>query len=260
MICRLIPIFLLAVSLGAATPRPFAAVGDPLYKEIASLKHLAKLYAFKPHQKELSALADATEATKREGFSLEKKRSKEAADRYVSNLRKLEKRHKHAGHLIRTIQLKAITENRTKRFRQIMASQHSVLKEDPLLRRQIARYERKLDERRRVEAAKRQTYYKSAAHLNGVWVSSSEKWIFSEKQLKIIAVSQGKTRSLKGVWSIRNGLLDFQIGTITNQHHQKPAHTRNTAVKRSYRLLAMGEDMIRVRAPDRSEITLSRKQ
>lgn len=260
MLFRLIRILLIAVTLSAATPKPFAAVGDPLYRSVDALKHLAGLHAFKPHAEEFDTLAAATEAAKQEGFALEKRRDKEAADRYIARLRQLEKHHRHAAHLIKKIQLKVIAEDRSQRFRRIMGSEHPILSQDPTLRREISYYEKRLKRRLQAEAAERQAYYKTAAHLNGLWASERQRWIFADKRLSIVTVSKGKTRILEGSWAVRKQHLHFHIDTITNRHHKKSPHTRKTSVKRSYRLHFIGEEQIKALTPDRRQLTLLRKQ
>ncbi len=254
----LIPL-LTFIGLYAATPKPFAAIGDPVYRCVEPLRALSSLYAFKDKQAWINEFIINAEAAKQHGFALQKNDNRHDARVYLQQLRQLERQNRDIAHLVKTRLMQAIENDQEERYRQIVATRHPVVSDDATLQTMQARYEAKLTKRARAENAKRHVYFRTAAHLNGTWEGSDEKWYFNGDRLEIISRHQEREQKLSGTWVIENNRFIFSIEQISNKRPNRPAHSRESSITRPYTLISITANLLHIKEPTGSDIRLQKE-
>ena len=253
-------VLLTTLLMAAATPKPFAAVGDPLYGDIAPITSLMRLYAFKEHQKTLERYLLDAETAKRSGFALQKKHERQAAAAYIEMLRELEKRHQEIDRLVKTALLDAIDSDRTSRYRQIMSTGYSMLRGDPTLLKASQRYQALLKRRDQEQAARHNAWLETPAHLNGSWETQNLTWRFKGDSLEVIKRDGDRLQRLEGKWKIDRSTLRFSVRSITNERTGYPKHQRDLDVTRRYAINSLADGRMTLKEPEGGSLQLIKQR
>lgn len=251
-------VLLTTLLMAAATPKPFAAVGDPIYGDIAPVTSLMRLYVFKANHKILEGYVSDAETAKQSGFALQKMHDRQAAADYIETLRSLEKRHQAIDQVVKTALLDAIKADRTTRYRQIMATGYSTLRSDATLRKAAQAYQDKLKRREQARAAEHGEWLKTPAHLNGKWEAKELLWHFEGDTLEVVKREGERLQRLEGKWKISRSTLRFSVRSITNERMGYPKHQRTLDVTKRYVISSVESGRMTLEDPDGGSIQLSK--
>ena len=253
---RLLMILLLfACSLfPAATPKPFAKIGDPVYRNVTPVGKLIKSGLFEEQRHFFSTFVKEAKEARSEGFALEKLTDpsliKQQSKTYITRLRQLALENTEIGKTVKKAMLKSIKKKRVNAFRKILSSNHSVLKEDRILARKIWHYKQELTAAKKPVKKEENRPAQRQNNLDGIWLSRSGtviQWHFNNRALIISSKSAEKEQRLEGTWKIDGKKLTHTIHTITNRRMGKQAHTRQKTVIRYYSLLQSSPSTLKVK-------------
>lgn len=252
----LLLLLLLTLPLFSATPKLYKAIGDPIYKQVLSVKKISDIGYFKNEKKELLAFIKRANRHKRLGFTYDKKRrantlTKEEQKNYLRGLRDLDKELFSINTLAKDALPVFIKRRYIKSFYQLKSSQLSFLRQDSESAWLVKKYTRELNKKKRLrqqrEAKKlkkdKAAYDKmlrSAKNLNGTWKGkSSDKSsltaLFNADKLSLTSINKNKTNIIKGKYSL-NKKLDFTI-YIRKLIIDNRSHIRHVNIKRRYEVL-----------------------
>lgn len=113
-------LFLLFTSLYANNPRPYAALGDTIYNNVAIIKSLKKLDVYKVYKNDIDAYLAAVADAKELGFLIEQGKATDKKKEYLNRLRKLSKSNDYYLRSIRTVYDNALKEKNFKLFSAII--------------------------------------------------------------------------------------------------------------------------------------------
>ncbi len=252
----LLLLLLLTLPLFSATPKLYKAIGDPIYKQVLSVKKISDIGYFKNEKKELLAFIKRANRHKKLGFTYDKKRrantlTKEEQKNYLRGLRDLDKELFSINTLAKDALPVFIKRRYIKSFYQLKSSQLSFLRQDSESAWLVKKYTRELNKKKRLrqqrEAKKlkkdKVAYDKmlrSAKNLNGTWKGkSSDKSsltaLFNGDKLSLTSINKNKTNIIKGKYSL-NKKLDFTI-YIRKLIIDNRSHIRHVNIKRRYEVL-----------------------
>ena len=83
---------LLVTFLAAANPKPYAALGDVIYNNVNRIESLKNISSYKLYKDEIDVYVKDVLATKKVGFTLEKKSATVSKNEYLMKLRTLSKK------------------------------------------------------------------------------------------------------------------------------------------------------------------------
>jgi len=251
---------LLTLSLFSATPKLYKPIGDPIYKQINSVKKISDIGYFKNQKRELLAFVKRANTHKKLGFTYDKKRrnknlSKEEQKSYLKELRDLDKELTSINRLAKDALPVLIKRRYIKSFYQLKSSKLSFLRQDSTSAWLVKKYSRELNKKERLRQQKEAKRVKndkiaykkklrSYAHLNGTWTGkNSDKEMvsafFNNDKLSLTYKTKNKTNIIKGNYHL-NKKLSFRI-KIRKLIEDKRAHIRHINIKRSYEVLKITE-------------------
>ncbi len=272
----LLLLLLLTLPLLSVTPKLYKAIGDPIYKQVSSVKKISDIGYFKNEKKELLAFIKRANRHKNLGFTYDKKHhahtlSKEEQKNYLRGLRDLDKELFSINTLAKDALPIFIKRRYIKSFYQLKSSQLSFLRQDSESAWLVKKYTRELNKKKRLrqqrEAKKlkkdRVAYEKmlrSAKNLNGTWKGkSSDKSsitaLFNGDKLSLTSINKNKTNIIKGKYSL-NKKLDFTI-YIRKLIIDDRSHIRHINIKRRYEVVKITQKELVLQYKD-EKLTLKR--
>jgi len=119
---KLLLITIFTTILFSSNPRPYAALGDVIYNNVAKIEALSYLDAYSLYAKEINAYVSEVKATKVEGIKLEMGEPSISKKEYLNRLRKLSKTNDYFLRGIRSNYKNSMSTNNFKLFSAVINS------------------------------------------------------------------------------------------------------------------------------------------
>jgi len=264
-------LFLLSsLCLFAATPKLFKPIGDPIYKEIPAVISLSKMHYFKNDKKMLNNFIQDAKATKKLGFTYDKKRkqktlTKQEQKDYLDKLRDLKKQLKTIYSRVRVALSEIIKKRYVKTFYALKRTRIDILHLDPKSASKIRKFEYQLTRKKRLAKQKKAAqlkadklaYYKflrSDKNLNGKWKGKSNDDTkmaasFNKSTLYLTYKNPKDTLVFKGSYKITKNTFDFFI-----EHRKRTksdiSHIKKVVFGRVYTILELSENKLVLKHKD----------
>jgi hypothetical protein len=113
---------LFSLLLFANNPKPFSALGDVIYENASKIEKLKNIDDFRQYEKKINDYVASVNATKKDGFRLEKSPKADLGKKYLYQLRKLAQTNDYFIHLVKVTYAKAKKEQNSELFSQIINS------------------------------------------------------------------------------------------------------------------------------------------
>ena len=123
ILLTLLTTFLFAQDSLQVFPKPYAALGDVIYKNVKNIEKLENINGFELFKKDIKKYVTEVEIAREEGYALEQKKVGVSKKIYLNRLRKLSKTNDFYLRTIKNGYLSSMKTNNYKQFSQIINSE-----------------------------------------------------------------------------------------------------------------------------------------
>lgn len=103
-----------------STPKPYAALGDVIYENVANIEKLKNVKGYEAFRNDIQKYVDAVKEAKEDGYKLENKKFGASKKEYLTKLRKLSKKNDYYSRSLQNAYRSSMKTNDYEQFLQII--------------------------------------------------------------------------------------------------------------------------------------------